>query len=159
MRPDILKFNSDITVGQFRLGLIEGKWGIENDSNERPDWPFVLIWIAPAIRQNGPEKFYFKFDLENYPSQAPNICIWDNKNNIPLPQDKRPKGQPDFVRIFRHDWEGGVHLYVPYERHALTTHHDWPLQYPNLTWKAGDCITKVLEHLHHVLNNSDYDGN
>ena len=158
MRPDILKFNSDLTLGQFKLGIVNSKWGVEDNSNERPNWPLVLIWITAAKRENGPEKFYFQFNLDNYPSEGPTICIWDIENNKALPANKRPKGQVDFARIFRNDWEGGIHLYVPYERHSLATHPDWPLQYPSLSWKSGDCITKALEHLYHILNSIDYEG-
>ncbi len=158
MRPDTSKFNIDVESSQFKLAAHQGKWGIVDNSSDRPTWPVIFIWVAAAKRANGPEKFYFRFELESYPSQAPNIGIWDIETNASLTQSKRPKGIGNSSMLFRSDWEGAVHLYAPYERHALATHPDWLAQYPSLYWKSSDSISKVLEDIYLTLNSPDYHG-
>ncbi len=159
MRPDALKFNSDVKDALFIIGINEGKWGIENNSDERLTWPFVLIWVSADKRNNAPEKFYFQFELDNYPAQAPNICIWNPILDAPLEQAKRPKGIGDSYFMFRADWENGNHIYTPYERRTISAHaQEWLNGYPNLRWKNTDSIFKILEHLHFTLNNPDYHG-
>ena len=159
MQINILAFNKDVLDGSFKLAITQEKWGIVDDSDERPTWPFILIWVAAAERENSPNRYYFRFELDNYPSQAPNICIWDYKNNKPLVGTDRPKGVEDAAILFRSDaWEQGLHLYAPYERKALATHPDWLRTYPNMCWKPTDSIIKALENIHETLNSSQYHG-
>ena len=158
MRPDILKFNLDVESSQFKLAAHQGRWGIVDNSNDRPTWPVILIWVAAAERANGPDKFYFRFELDNYPAQAPNICIWDIEMNISLGPHKRPKGVGNSGILFRSDWEGVHHLYAPYERRALATHPNWLSEYPTLYWRSTDEISKILEDIYLTLNNPDYHG-
>lgn len=158
MRPDILKFNLDVENSQFKLAANQGRWGIVDNSNDRPTWPVILIWVAAAERANNSHKFYFRFELDNYPAQAPNICIWNPQTNSSLSAGERPKGTGDVAMMFRSDWHGVQHLYAPYERFALASHGDWPAQYPSLHWKSTDEISKILEDIYLTLNNPDYHG-
>ena len=158
MRPDVLGFNRHVNNGDFQLAAQQGKWGIVNNDSERPTWPFTIIWVSASPRENSPEKYYFRFELTNYPSDPPDICIWNHETNTPLEAEFRPKGVEDAKMLFRTDWENGLHLYAPYERKGLSTHGNWPNEYPDMCWKAGDSIVKALENIHYTLNSKDYHG-
>lgn len=158
MRPDTIKFTSDLENSRVKEGIFNGKWGILSSENGWPDWPSVFIWISAAERENSPDKYYFKLDLLNYPSQAPLICIWDIANKAPLIESKRPSGGETITMLFRTNWEGGNHLYAPYERRALATHPNWISEYPSLCWKPTDTILKVLEDILYALHSADYHG-
>lgn len=158
MRPDLISFNKHIADPSFQLGVEQSKWGILNNSDERPEWPFVLIWIAAAERNKAADRYYFKFDLGNYPAVAPNIGLWKPETNTSLPALERPKGSGNVSMIFRSNWLDGSHLYAPYERTALQTHPDWPSAYPDLMWKPTDKIHKIVNDLHINLNSTEYHG-
>jgi hypothetical protein len=156
---DLEIFNRDVDSYLFVDGETEHKWGIVNKVDMGQEWPIVYIWIAAASRPLSPEKYYFKFKLDGYPSQAPEICVWDieNKSNISITQT--PTGKGNVAIVFRHDgWSNGLHLYVPFERHAFVTHPGWDTVYPNEHWKKSDTIVKITEYLYRLLNSQDYEG-
>jgi len=142
----------------FSDGETEGKWGIYQKENIGQQWPYVFLWISAAKREGGPEKFSFRLQLDNYPTNAPEITLWDVEQNIRLDHSIFPTGKHNVSGVFRFDWENGNHLYAPFERHAIITHPGWDQQYPNEFWKCTDNITKVSQYLFKLLNSVDYEG-
>lgn len=139
--------------GRFQAGLDAGDWRIV----EELEWPHVVIAVRAAARPNGSEEFALRFDLTDYPTRAPTAMPWDVEAGVKLGPERRPKG--DRVGMaFRVNWEGGVALYVPYDRVALESHPAWRTQYPRLVWDPTKKITFYLIKVHELLNDEDYQG-
>lgn len=157
---DKKQFTQDIQSYLFTDAIAEGRWDIVNRETIGQDWPIVYFWVECPKAPNDEKKFFFKFNLEDYPNQAPEICIWDMKTNTQLANTERPRGTGDVTMTFRCDWKNGTNLYTPYERVALREHlPNWPNEYPLLSWKSGkDSILKPLEHMHSLLTGGHYNG-
>jgi len=153
--PDEQAFLEDLKAPDFKLGVIDNKWKLEKLEE---NGPFAYISIFAAFRSNSPDYFTFRFKIDNYPAQAPEICIWDLGNECKLSEALRPTGPDNFKILFRTNWMNGDHLYAPYERKALITHPDWTTKYRELCWKAGDSVVKILNDLFRQLNSSLYGG-
>jgi len=69
----------------------------------------------------------------------------------------RPKGHR-VGNAFRTDWEGGVALYIPCDRVAISSHGAWAAQHPAWLWDASKDITLYLRLVHEMLNDEDYTG-
>ena len=153
--PDLQAFLDDLKAPDFKLGVLDQKWEMVKLVEEGP---FAYIAIFTAPRSNSPDFFTFRFKIDNYPAQAPEICIWDLVNDCKLSEALRPTGPDNFKILFRTNWQNGDHLYAPYERVAFSTHSDWSTKYRELCWKAGDSVVKILNDLHRQLNSSLYEG-
>ncbi|MEP7127883.1 MAG: hypothetical protein ABI729_03405 [Chitinophagales bacterium] len=156
MRPDLQIFNSHVGEAAFQIGNEEGRWGILDDSVERPAWPFVIIWIGAASKNEWPDKQYLKFNLENYPEQAPTACPWDIAKNERLANDKWPRGVNEVSKVFNPEWNGGVALYAPCDRIAMIGHEAWKAKHLHLWWQSSFKITVYLKFVHYLLNTKDY---
>lgn len=160
MNPNIEIFNEDVLSAGYQSGFSNGRWGILDDSNERPTWPFITIWVSAASREKSPDKYHFKFDLEKYNQGIPTACIWDVEENLPLEDGKRPKMSVPYELVFRTNWQKGQALYIPFDRTCWNTHDPkWKEQYKHLSWKPGeDKIDKYLKYLWKILNGECYHG-
>lgn len=151
MTPDQKIFISHLSDAKYQLGLDEGSWGI---SKETP-WPFVLIWVKAGAKEGHPDRFHFKFNLENYPSSAPTACPWDNEKDVRLENSKWPMGVNYVSKVFNPGWNPNA-LYAPCDRLAMPGHEPWAAQFPKVWWNPEFKITVYLEFLFNLLNSDDY---
>ncbi len=155
MSPDLELFNKHIKEAEFQIGLDKGMWGIVDENLQRPNWPYVIIWIKAAKKINAPDKLYLRFELSGYPSSAPTACPWDMSSNQPLPNDLWPQGNKFVSATFRPSWNNKA-LYAPCDRIAMVGHEGWKTQWPNLWWQPTFKIDVYLHFIHRLLNSSDY---
>lgn len=155
MRPDLLQFKQHVSEAGFQIGVDSQMWGIHNEDPEYPTWPFVTIWVKAALKDNYPDKYYFRFDLSGYPSQAPTACPWDADSNIRLVNEKWPKGSKFVSNTFNPGWNPNA-LYAPCDRLAMPGHEGWQAVFPELWWQSHFKIQVYLHFLHRLLNSSDY---
>lgn len=156
--PDKQCFRNHIQNGRFRLGIEDNKWRLI--STDLVDWPKTIIAIRPAPLDNAPGEYTFRFDLDQYPNQAPTAQPWDAENNTPLAPDKWPKGKPDsrVAQVFRPEWNRGQSLYLPCDRLAIQGHPDWVNQHRRYLWSVDKDISFFLGILYELLNSSNYQG-
>lgn len=151
MRPDENVFRNDLRTAEYLIGAIESRWGVVETSLLPSGivWPTAIIWVATKAKC---ERYFFRFDLADYPIQPPTGSFCDPESGEYLALDKRPKTKGRGELVFRTDWQGRVALYHPYDRVAAQSHSGWATQYPNLVWGRGHTITDLLEELFHFLN-------
>jgi len=154
MQIDQLQFQQHIQEASFQIGIDEGYWDLHN-TDLKTSWPFVIIWIKAREVNNLPGRYYFRFDLSGYPSQAPTSCPWDVKSNTKLNANQWPKGGRITMSIFNPQWNPSA-LYIPCDRTAQKGHEAWKDKHPELWWQRTDDITKYLTFLHRTLNSKDY---
>lgn len=161
--PDKRLFEADLESAEFRNGMVNGWWGLQDGATPPAatvTWPRTILWIAAAPRVNAPVRFYVSLDVSGYRGVAPTGTFFDPATGSMLDLAKRPKGRPDsrFARVFRTDWEGGRAFYHPYDRVAANSHTDWPSTQPHLVWDANHTIVDYLAEFRALLNSGDYLG-
>ena len=155
MRPDTLLFNQHVNDADFQSGIDQGMWGIQDYDPEYPAWPIVLIWIQATAKLGCPDKYFFRFDLNGYPSIAPTACPWDATTNVRLDNSMWPKGSQFVSKTFNFSWKPDA-LYAPCDRVAMPGHEPWQTEFPELWWQSSFKINAYLNFLHRLLNSSDY---
>ncbi|WP_052324153.1 hypothetical protein [Flavihumibacter sp. ZG627] len=155
MKPDLLLFKQHVSEAGFQTGVDNLMWGIVDESPEYPTWPLVVIWVQAASKENYPDRYYFKFELSGYPSQAPTACPWNMEQNTRLSNDNWPKGSKFVSTTFRPEWNPNA-LYAPCDRLAMPGHEGWQTVFPDLWWKPTFKIQVYLHFLHRLLNSGDY---
>ena len=156
MSTDRLLFEMHISEGEFQSGVDKGYWGIHPNTLElKEHWPKVIIWVQAAYKESGKERYYLCFDLAGYSAVAPTACPWDVELNKPLKPDLWPKGGTLVDSVFKHSWRLDA-LYIPCDRVAIPGHDGWRTQYPNLWWQPHFKIDRYLNHIHLILNSSEY---
>ncbi|MCW3122609.1 MAG: hypothetical protein JWQ38_2101 [Flavipsychrobacter sp.] len=157
MSPDLSAFIRDVEKVDFQTGITEGSWGIEDDHPQYPSWPIVFIWIKASPKENHPNKFYLRFNLEGYPSTAPTACLWDMQLNTQLHESKRPRGDRYVSAVFHSGMTLGNALYLPCDRVAMVGHEStWRDSQSNLWWKSTFTIIKYVGYVHFLLTSADY---
>lgn len=137
---------------RFLAGETAGRWRVI-----KIEWPYVIIAISAAPRENSPTEYAMRFELQGYPETAPTGGIWDVEDGSSLPGEKRPKGARA-AQLFRTDWGEGLSMYAPFDRIALQGHPDWPANYPMTMWTPFRDLTFVLTEIWETLNADDYLG-
>ena len=153
MAPDERALRSHLEHPAFLEGVARGRWRVADQIN----WPYVLIAVSAAPRENGPSEFFFRFDLDGYPASAPTINLWDPEKGDKLGLEKRPKGEV-VAHVFRTDWEEGRAVYAPFDRIALKGHAKWPRKHPGQAWDPSKDLAWVIRQLHRWLNDDLYLG-
>lgn len=161
-KPDQRLFEQDVASAEFRIGVAKRMWDLAAPAAIPDDtaWPHVFLWIAAALRQNAPDRFYFSLDASGYRSVPPTGTLWNPDQKVILEHAKRPKGRPGsrFAMVFRTDWNNGSAFYHPYDRTASQGHTDWPKQQPNRIWTPNHTIVDYVDEFHALLNSGDYLG-
>jgi hypothetical protein len=155
MKPDNAMFDLHMKQADFQIGIDEGMWGIANENSCYSEWPYIYIWIKAKEKPNSPERYFFRFDLSNYPSSAPTACPWDFEGKCRLESNKWPRGSRFVSNTFNPTWNQTA-LYAPCDRIAMAGHEGWKDQFPELWWQASFKITVYLNFLFRLLNSSDY---
>lgn len=153
MSPDESALRAHLKTARFVSAVKGNKWRIVDD----PNWPILIIAISADIRPNSPAEFFFRFDLQDYPTAAPTAILWDPINQCELPDNHRPKGTRAH-NIFRTVWQDAHCLYAPFDRLAIERHKDWQKTHPEYLWNNNRTLSWLLNHLHQILNNDDYTG-
>ena len=150
MRPDQSLFKGHLEEASFQMGVDRGQWGIV-DAPDNISWPNVIIWCRAAPGDTGFEKYYFRFNLENYSASAPTAVPWDIDAQKPLAHEFWPAWSDRLRKVFNPRWNGGVCLYAPCDRLAMKGHPKWPEQYPTDYWTPDSTIVKYLRFLEKIL--------
>lgn len=149
LRPDEKILNEHLTGVEFRLGVEDNKWDIVESTL---DWPKRIFWIESSLPIPGKDKYYFLFDLDSYPNQAPTSVPWDVDKNYKLEFSQWPKGNERINMAFNSGWNNGSALYLPCDRLAMPGHEAWRQQSPNLWWTPEKTIVHYLRIIYGYLN-------
>lgn len=141
---------ADLESARFRAGTLRGQW--------RQDlflFPLLYITVMAIPGRQRRAGFCFRFELTNFPTQAPEVKIWDLTTGGSLPLAERPAGPTRVVEAFKDGWPGpgAPSVYRPWERHG-TNHNNWATTYPHLTWLASRDLSFILEDLYALINPS-----
>jgi len=141
---------TDLESARFRAGCARGQWCLD-----RQVFPVILVavLVLPGRQRRG--EYSFRFELTDFPTQAPEVKIWDPIQGTSLPLADRPNGARHIVDAFKDGWPGSgpPSVYRPWERHGVN-HNNWPTTHPDLTWHAGRDLAFVLEDLYALINSS-----
>ncbi len=152
MRPDLFQFLEHLKSAEFQIGVDEAKWGVLESDPERLKWPLVYIWVAAERKQNAPDKYYFRFDLNGYPETPPTGCFWNMEKDSMLPVSERPNGKARANSVFLSGFSDSNCLYCPFDRLAQIQHENWKTEYPDIWWRPTFSIVKYLDFIHDLLN-------
>jgi hypothetical protein len=142
--PAIERVHADLADPSFMAGLIRQNWRVAHE-----ELPLLLIELH-STEPDGSQTWYgFRFELSNYPGQAPDVRIWDIGANQPLPVPNRPKGNAPVEKAFQ-QWQPDV-VYRPWERSARD-HNNFHTSFPHLAWHSDRKLSFILEDLSELLN-------
>lgn len=155
MSPAQALFDTHMQSHGYQIGAVKGQWGLAE--TPASNWPVLFFWVAAAPRQNKPDRYYFRFDLNGYSAAAPTARPWDAEKNERLDFSKWPTGGPLVANVFKTSWKNGESLYAPCDREAdLQGHSNWAVQHPQYYWQPGFTFVRYLEFLYDLLNSGDY---
>ena len=151
-------FLEHVAGPEFQAGAAAGWWGLVTD--EAVKWPYAVIWIAAPPRPNRPDRYYFRFLLQDYPTLGPTAMLWDPDLKAKLAADKRTKGTGDVAIVFRTDWKEGEVLYAPWDRIAYDDHiaSGWPAKYASRAWKPTRTIVHYLRLTKELFDSDAHHG-
>ncbi len=139
-------FQEHLDLPEFVSSEIEGRWGVSEENNDS-DWPNTVFWISSVDRN----RYWFQFDLTDYPNQAPTARIWDKDENCSLAPENRPRISKRSTQVFK-VW-GKDCCYLPCDRVAYEGHQAWKQQHLFLVWNSQkDTFLKYLNELYYILN-------
>lgn len=152
--PEERALREHLRGGRFLAGAAAGRW--------RPievNWPFTLVAVSAAPRENSPGEFVLRLEGTGYPYSAPTGSLWDVDADVSLPANRRPKGERA-AQLFRTDgWAGrDTAMYAPWDRLGLQAHQEWAQTYRHQAWNPTRDLSFILGQVHEVLNADDYLG-
>jgi len=153
MTPAEKVFRAHVEKGPFQSGVDRGRWRLV-----RIDWPYSVITVAAAARDNAPSEYAFRFELINYPVTPATAQLWNENPKGLLESAKWPGGRGRIPLAFNPGWKGGTCLYLPCDRHAIEGHDPWRTQHPEMIWNPKGDITQYLKIIYDLLNSEDYTG-
>lgn len=142
--PAAQRVAAELLREDFIDGVEKSRWRLVHQA-----FPIIDIAIS-ATEPNGERKDYvFRFELTNFPAQAPMVRIWDPESNGPLAKDKRPHGNARVALAFQ-VW-GSDTVYRPWDR-CTGPHNGNAAKLPGSAWRTDRTLTFVLGDLHGILN-------
>ena len=146
--PDQRAFEADVAKAAFRLGVVEGRWGLIETA-----WPYAFTAVTAW---DGCE-YVLRLNCAGYPQVPPTGGPWDVIRNEVLAFDRWPRGRGGRVSaVFRTDWKGGTALYLPCDRESIAGHENWRHEMPSKVWRPAGGIVQYLEVVHALLQCGDY---
>lgn len=139
-------FEADVASGAFLNGSLTGRWEVQSVL-----WPYAFIWVRAG---NG-NRLLLRFELTNYPRQAPTAEPWDIESNAPLPPARWPKGEARVTAAFNPNWNAHA-LYIPCDRVAIQGHEAWRHQHPSMLWDPTAGIHRYVRVVSDLLGSPDY---
>jgi len=152
LTPDERQFRADLQGGAFLRGVARGRWRLVKTA-----WPHAIIAVAAAERAASPTEFGFRFELTNYPQDAPTAQPWDVVGDRPLEPTRWPTGRSRVIAAFNPGVNAKA-IYIPCDRVAIQGHDAWRAQHVSMIWSPAGDITQYLRVLHELLNSGDYTG-
>jgi hypothetical protein len=151
--PDQRTFEKHVKGGPFRSGEERGYWRLISI-----DWPHAVIAVSAAPRAGSPDEYALRFELTNYPQDAPTAEPWDFDADAPLPVGRWPNcgGQ-----VFRPEWKPSPSqfaLYIPCDRLAYQGHGQWATEHKADVWNPTRGITHYLRIVRRFLHQPGYTG-
>ena len=144
--PSERQLLADLESAEFLNGVAAGAW-----RKVRYDFPLLHIAISATGPDGSPLEFDFRFEVSSYPTQAPEVRIWDHDADTPLAPNLRPKGGHRVEQSFKH-W-GDDTDYRPWDRRT-GPHNNNARTYPHLAWRPDRDLVFILEDLHALLNSN-----
>lgn len=151
MRPDERTFRHHVAAGPFQAGVDRGDWWLV-----AIEWPHALIALAAPPRPGSPSEVGLRFELTNYPQEAPTAQPWDLAADAPLPDALWPIGD-QASQVFNPGWNRTA-LYIPCDRQAIAGHDGWLTQHQPYLWSPDRDITLYLRVVRGVLHGPGYSG-
>lgn len=139
-------FEADVNSGAFLNGSLTGRWGVQS-----MQWPHTFIWVRAG---NG-NRLLLRFELTNYPRQAPTAEPWDIEINAPLAPARWPRGDARVTAAFNPIWNAHA-LYIPCDRVAIQGHEAWRHQHPSMLWDPAAGIHRYVRVVSDLLGSPDY---
>ena len=139
-------FEADVASGAFLNGSLTGRWEVQS-----VQWPHVFIWVRAG---NG-NRLLLRFELTNYPRQAPTAEPWDIETNAPLTPVRWPRGNARVTAAFNPNWNAHA-LYIPCDRVAIQGHEAWRHQHPSMLWDPAAGIHRYVRVVSDLLGSPDY---
>jgi hypothetical protein len=157
MGPDETLFGEHLQADSFLAGVARGNWKLHG----RPEdiiWPNPIFWIQSQKRFAASGGVFLRFDLQQYPQQAPTSCPWSVEANSCLEHNRWPKGGGNVSRVFNPGWNGAA-LYAPCDRIAMVDHKAWANMHSAWWWRSSFTFVRYLEFVHNCLNPGGSDEN
>ncbi|WP_290886806.1 hypothetical protein [Arenimonas sp.] len=139
-------FEADVESGAFLNGSLTGRWEVQS-----VQWPHAFIWVRAG---NG-NRLLLRFELTNYPRQAPTAEPWDIETNAPLAPVRWPRGDARVTAAFNPNWNAHA-LYIPCDRVAIQGHEAWRHQHPSMLWDPAAGIHRYVRVVSDLLGSPDY---
>lgn len=155
MKPDEALFRAHLDEAAFRSGLDRGRWGAPA-GEPRIEWPYCILWVQSETRYAASDRIDLRFNLDGYPTNAPNAEPWDVEKNAPLASENWPQGPGNVSKVFNPTWKSTA-LYAPCDRVAMVGHDPWKTDHAYWWWTPDRSITHYLEFVHRCLNPCDYE--
>jgi hypothetical protein len=144
--PDLAEHSiqADLNAPEFLTGVARGAWRVLS-----LDFPIVLLGIRGTEPDGSNKEWVFRYLVDDYPSVAPMVQIWDVASNCILAAGSRPTGNQLVAHAFK-SWSDDT-VYRPWERKAME-HGDWKTKYPNQVWNPTKTLANTVEDLNAILN-------
>lgn len=142
--PSAIRVAEELGSADFLAGVEKRRWRII-----RHAFPLLDIGITSTEPDGTLSEYVMRFELTNYPAQAPMVRIWDVDSDGPLPRERRPEGNSRVALAFQH-W-GDDTVYRPWDRQT-GPHNSNAANLPHLSWRPDRDLKFVLEDLHGILN-------
>jgi hypothetical protein len=150
MAPDESIFREHLHSDAFLAGVARGKWRLEH-GQEGITWPHPIFQIQARQKVTGGRDLLLRFDLQNYPQQAPTSCPWNLESNSPLDPALWPIGPGNVSRVFNPNWNRSA-LYAPCDRLAMVNHESWSGTHSAWWWNPTFSFVRYLEFVFICLN-------
>jgi hypothetical protein len=142
--PAAQRVAEDLLRQDFLDGVATGRWRFINQA-----FPIVDLAVRATEPDGTRSEYAFRFELTNFPAEAPMVRIWDADAGAPLAKDDRPKGNARVERAFQ-SW-GDDTVYRPWDR-LTGPHSSNATNFPHLAWRGDRSLMFVLEDLYALLN-------
>ena len=139
-------FEADVNSGAFLNGSLSGRWGLGSIA-----WPHALIWV----RAGDGSQLLLRFELTNYPRNAPTAQPWDGESNAALSPSRWPRGHDRINAAFKPNWNASA-LYSPCDRVAIQGHEAWRQQHPSMLWDPAVGIYRYVRVVSDLLGSPHY---
>lgn len=150
--PDQRLFRQHLESAPYLIGVEEGRWGGDVAAFQ---WPHIVLWVQALAKPGFPSRFHLRFDVLNYPNQAPTARPWNAETGGPLAINRWPRGGRFVGDVFRPGWRQDA-LYAPCDRLAIEGHPAWPQEHPADIWRSSHTICHYLNFIHRLLNSKEY---
>lgn len=134
----------DLDSSAFQSGVMRGNWKVHTFQ-----FPKLVIRVLGTEPDGSRKVYYFRYLLDDFPTKAPWVQIWNIETDQVLLATLRPQGNAQVARAFQ-SWSDDT-VYRPWERKALA-HGDWINKYAREAWRPGMTLTFTVEDLHGILN-------